>query len=223
VSQANVASGRIRVERVQTVFGLFRALHAGTALAYAAHAAAAIVALGGLVRVALRRPEPSALLAMTVATTLLLPAYVMDYDLVCLVVPMAWVAAEASRSGWLGWEKTALAAAFVAPEACWLLGAFVHVPLGLVPMWGLWAVVYTRSQLPAAQLPQRSATQRERDSREGASPHARRTLEFLRAHALYSLSLFRVGARRVTLKGCLSFVSRAGAAASVVVSVQGER
>jgi hypothetical protein len=46
--------------------------------------------------------------AALVTATLLVTPYVLDYDLILLALPIAWLSMEGLRTGFLGWEKTAL-------------------------------------------------------------------------------------------------------------------
>ena len=99
---------------------LYTGLHLlglGSRPALAAQAAAACVALACVARVATRRPGAGAELATIAAAAMLCSPYLMDYDLVCLSVPMAWLAASAATTGWRPWEKTVLAACVLLPLA----------------------------------------------------------------------------------------------------------
>ena len=51
---------------------------------------------------------------MIVAALLATP-FLLDYDLVLLAVPLAWLAREGLRTGFLPWEKIGLMAGFVLP------------------------------------------------------------------------------------------------------------
>ena len=46
---------------------------------------------------------------------LLMTPYMMDYDLVILALPIAWIALEGARSGFMPWEKSLLALAWLLP------------------------------------------------------------------------------------------------------------
>ena len=99
---------------------LYTGLHllgVGTRPALAAQAAAACAGLACVAWVARSRPGAGAELATIVAATMLCTPYLMDYDLVCLSVPMAWLAVSAAAHGWRPWEKTVLAACALLPIA----------------------------------------------------------------------------------------------------------
>ncbi len=97
---------------------LYSGLHllgVGTRPALAVQAAAACASLACVAWVARHRPGAGAELATIVAATMLCTPYLMDYDLVCLSVPMAWIAVSAAAHGWRPWEKTVLAACVLLP------------------------------------------------------------------------------------------------------------
>ncbi|MDQ2804128.1 MAG: DUF2029 domain-containing protein, partial [Pseudomonadota bacterium] len=75
----------------------------------------ALVAGIVLVRIAARRLGSVAEGAVLVASAMLCTPFLLDYDLVCLSLPLAWVAAEARRTGWRPWEKIVVLAAYVLP------------------------------------------------------------------------------------------------------------
>jgi hypothetical protein len=99
----------------QSIYAAARILHAGTPAGLAAQAVAAIFALVCVIRTALARPGGRPEMAVLIAAALLSTPYVMDYDLVCLGAPMAWLAATAVATGWRPLEKWLLAALYIYP------------------------------------------------------------------------------------------------------------
>jgi hypothetical protein len=117
--------------KIQSVYTAVRLLHGGNMLATALHAAAALASLAVLLSVARRRPGAGPEIATLVVVSLLCTPYVFDYDLTCLLVPMAFIAGVALRDGWLGWEKTLLLVLYGLPLVARL--AAMHAGLPLVP------------------------------------------------------------------------------------------
>ncbi len=103
----------------------------------------ALAATAALWRVAARRPGGLPEMAALACAALLCTPYVMDYDLICLAVPLAWLA-HASAGGARPWEKAMLAVAY--PYA---LGARVltlaGVPASPLVVAGLLWVILSRS------------------------------------------------------------------------------
>jgi hypothetical protein len=113
--------------KMPSVFAAVRLLHGTLVGAYAAQGAAAFVAGILLTRTAIKRPGAHAEGAVMVVSTLMCTPFVLDYDLVCLSLPLAWVVAEAQRTGWYPWEKITLLLAFGLP----LFSRTVAMGLGL--------------------------------------------------------------------------------------------
>ncbi len=102
-----------------TVFGAVR-LHGGSlVLAYAAQAAVSVAAAAMLVRALLRRPPGArsgrAEGAAIAACVPFCSPFMLEYDLVILAVPMAWLLSEALRNGFRRGEGAALLGAYFAP------------------------------------------------------------------------------------------------------------
>ena len=116
-----------------------------------------IVASCGLVPVwfinalwsALMAPPPVRSAAVCAATILSTP-YVMDYDLVVLGVGCAFMFAEIRNSGWLPFERSALAFIWAAPFVARSLAQAAAIPLGLCSAVLLLWLALRRT--PAVQL-----------------------------------------------------------------------
>jgi hypothetical protein len=115
--------------KIQSVFTAVRLLHGPLPLAYALHIAVALAALAVLLRAASRRPGAGPEVALLVVTSLLCTPYMFDYDLACLLVPMAFIAAAALASTWQPWEKTALLVLYALPLVVRLLATNASLPL----------------------------------------------------------------------------------------------
>lgn len=111
-----------------SVYSAARMLHAGLGLGLAIQAVAAALAIFCVAWVCSRRPGPGPEMAVSVACAFLCTPYVMDYDLVSLGAPMAWLAARATSTAWRPWEKLLLAALYLFPFAARSLDR-MHVPL----------------------------------------------------------------------------------------------
>jgi alpha-1,2-mannosyltransferase len=97
--------------------------------------------------------------------------YMMDYDLVILALPIAWIALEGARSGFLPWEKSLLALAWLLPLFARSLAGHALIPIApLVTL--LLADIARRAMIPCAIVPLPSSSGKE--SRQcGASPAGR--------------------------------------------------
>ncbi len=130
--------------RMLSTYAAFRILHAGPLAAYAAQALVALCAACLAVRMAARRPGAAPEVSAMVAGSLLCTPYLLDYDLVCTAVPMAWVAGQAAIGGWLAWEKCLLGLLYLFPLEARNLNLSLHVPIAPAILISLLAVITTR-------------------------------------------------------------------------------
>jgi alpha-1,2-mannosyltransferase len=130
VARTTLEEGWLEPGKMQSVFSAVRVLHGGLGLAYGLHALVALAACALAAWVAARRPGAQAEGAVLIAATLLCSPYLLDYDLACLALPLAWIMAQASRTEWRPWEKIALLAAYALPLIGRVLAVEIALPLG---------------------------------------------------------------------------------------------
>jgi hypothetical protein len=138
--------------KLVSVYGACRVLRYGAATAFAVQGVVTLLSLAALAGICARRRDPGIEMAALVLVALICTPYAMDYDLVCLGVPLAWIFAEACRTGWLPWEKAALIAAYLYPLAARWLNIHVHLPLtpGVI---GVLLILLWRRAAAAAPMP----------------------------------------------------------------------
>jgi hypothetical protein len=138
-------------EKMQSAFAAVRLLHGALGLAYGVQAAVALAAAAILVQVMRRRPSetlaPDALAqGATLATASLLASpFMLDYDLMLLSLPLAWLVREQAKGGALPWEKTAMFAAFLLPLVSRLVAGRLGIPIGPPIVFALLLVVARRA------------------------------------------------------------------------------
>ncbi len=136
-------------EKLQSAFAAARLWGVGVASAYAFQAAVSLITALSLIWIC-RRTAKFELHAAALATGILLVTpYMMDYDLVVLALPIAWVAIEARRSGFLPWEKSLLAFVWLLPLFARSLAGRAMIPIAPLAMLLLMADIARRAQLPA--------------------------------------------------------------------------
>ncbi len=121
--------------KIQSVFSAMRLLGGSIATAYSVHAACALAAAIVVWRVARARPGAAIEIAVLTVGALIATPYMFDYDLVCLLVPMACVGALALHARWLAWEKAVLLLVYVLPLAARMVATNYGWPLMPVPMF----------------------------------------------------------------------------------------
>jgi alpha-1,2-mannosyltransferase len=131
--------------KIQSVFAWARMWGAPVSLAYMLQGAMAI-ALGGALIWLWRSsaPYPLKAAALCIAAILATP-YTFDYDMMVLAPAIAFFAADGLARGFGPWEKTTLAALWLAPLAARSFAQLTHVPLGVPAMLALFILLLRRS------------------------------------------------------------------------------
>lgn len=142
--QEVVRAGSLEPWKLQSVAAFATTAGLGGAAAAAVQAVAAVIAVAAAMAVLRRRPGGFAEAAAIAAGLPLVTPYILMYDLVVLLVPMAWVLAEARRTGFLPWEKTVLLLALLAPGAALAAGLAAGVSVAAPVAAALFAVVLRR-------------------------------------------------------------------------------
>jgi hypothetical protein len=138
-------------EKMQSAFAAVRLLHGALGLAYGVQAAVALAAAVILVQAMRRRaPDPLAPDALAqgatlVTASLLASPFMLDYDLMLLALPLAWLAREQAKGGALPWEKTVMFAAFLLPLVSRLVAGRLGLPLGPPVLFALLVIVARRA------------------------------------------------------------------------------
>ncbi|HXZ15096.1 MAG TPA: hypothetical protein VEH77_03845, partial [Roseiarcus sp.] len=136
-------------QKMQSVFAATRLLGAPLGFAYALQGLAALAALAALAPLASRAHPGPAAAAAVVPASLLASPFLLDYDLMLIAIPLAWLAGEGRRTGFLPWEKAGLIAGFLLPLVSRLAATAVGLPLGPPTMAAVFALALRRCRLPA--------------------------------------------------------------------------
>jgi hypothetical protein len=147
LAQNALQAGWIAFAKLVSTFAAARLLGMDLSTAWAAQVVVSITVLSVMLMVARRRPgAPAEVATLAVAACLVTP-FVLDYDLMLLAVPLAWLAAEAERGGYLPWEKLVLVAAFALPLVARPLAMRGGVPVAPLMLTVLLGAVARRAHL----------------------------------------------------------------------------
>ena len=126
-----IEQGRTGWEKIMSPFAAVRGWGGPVELAYAVQAAFTVAAIAATLWLA-RMARPDLRNATVTAAVLIATPYVLDYDYVVLLAGIAFLWRDATRHGWLPWEKSALALVWIAPLVARNLAALTLFPLGLL-------------------------------------------------------------------------------------------
>jgi hypothetical protein len=116
-------------EKIQSIFSVTRMWGGSVELAYAAQGIFALVAAMAVAWAWKQKTDIRLQGAVLVTASLLATPYILDYDLVALALPVAWMAACGMEKGFRPWEKTLLMAVFLLPLLSRSLG-MLYLPPG---------------------------------------------------------------------------------------------
>ena len=133
LARSVLEGGLVGYAKMASVFAAARLLGAGVAVAWTVQALASAAALAAVVVVARRRPGAAAEVSVLAAAACVATPFLLDYDLMVLAVPLAWMAAPVARDECRPWEKLACAAAFALPLLARPVALQAGVPIA-VPM-----------------------------------------------------------------------------------------
>lgn len=132
-------------EKIQSLFSAVRHLGGSVELAYGAQALLALALTVSLTWIWRNTGAFALKAAALICGSLLVTPYALDYDMVALAPAMAWFTAHGLRNGFLDWEKTTLAALWIAPLISRIVGAHIPLPIGFLAMSAFYIVVIRRA------------------------------------------------------------------------------
>lgn len=150
VARAALEQGLVGDAKMQSAFAAVRLWGGPLPVAYGAQAIVAAAAAGGLVWLHRRAPNSGAEGPAMIVAALLASPFLLDYDLIILAAPLAWMLREGASRGFLSWEKTILLAAFVLPAVSRTLATDARLPLAPFVLVALFVAVLRRGTADAA-------------------------------------------------------------------------
>jgi hypothetical protein len=147
--------GGIPVYTLQTFFGAIRMWGGSVGLAYALQAAVALYAAAAVIWI-WQSDRPIALKAAALAAgSLMVSPYVLQYDLVLLALPIAWLAMEGYQQGFLPYEKTMLLAAWILPRIGLAVSQMAKIPIAPIVIVALMTAIIRRATYSESAADQR--------------------------------------------------------------------
>lgn len=131
--------------KIQSIFSAARMWGGSVETAYAAQ-----FGMGALIAASLvwlwRSPAAFPLKAAALAAgSLLATPYVLDYDLVVLALPIAFLAGHGLSNGFRDYEISGLAAAWVVPLIARSVAGAIYLPLGLIALISIYVLIMRRA------------------------------------------------------------------------------
>lgn len=143
--------GGLGWEKVQSTFAAVRSLGGPVALAYAVQAVVSLAAAAAVAVVWRGAADFAVKASALVLGGLLATPYALDYDLAQLALPIAWIAALGSATGFRDGEKILLALAWLLPLIARGLAGAAGVQVTPLVLAALLALVVCRARAPDAR------------------------------------------------------------------------
>ena len=153
LARSTLEQGLVGDAKMQSAFAAVRLWGGGVGLAYGVQAAVVVAVTGGLVWLHRRAPRGGGEGPAMIVAALLASPFLLDYDLVILAAPLAWMLREGVRKGFLSWEKTVLVAAFVLPAVSRMLAADAKLPFAPFVMAALFVMILRRGATDSLVIP----------------------------------------------------------------------
>jgi alpha-1,2-mannosyltransferase len=138
-------TGQTGWHKIQSVFAVVRMWGGPVPLAYAVQSAVTVALAAALIWLWRARVDFALKAAALIIAAILATPYSLDYDLTALAPAIAFLAAHGLRCGFAPFEKTALAALWLAPLVARAVAGVTLVPLGVLAMAAVLGLVLRRS------------------------------------------------------------------------------
>jgi hypothetical protein len=139
--------GLVGFTKMQSAFALARWLGASIPIAYLIQGSLVVAAVCCLSRGRHLRVTPSTEKALIVLASLAMTPFLLQYDMVLMALPLAWMLREWSETGFPPWAKLVMIAAFCTPIA-YVLFAPISFGMPMVIIFGayvLWSASSSRA------------------------------------------------------------------------------
>ncbi|HXZ68031.1 MAG TPA: glycosyltransferase family 87 protein, partial [Alphaproteobacteria bacterium] len=144
LARKTLEQGLVSAAKMQSSFAAVRLLGGSVVLAYGVQLVVAIAIAAALIALELKRPRAEAAGPALATACLLASPFLLDYDLTILAIPLAWLAREGVRAGFLPWEKIILLIGFCLPLVSRSFALGLGVPLAPFVILLLFAAVMRR-------------------------------------------------------------------------------
>jgi hypothetical protein len=152
-ARADIETLQIKWRFAQSLYAAIRLAGGGLEAGYAGQALMAGAAVALLVGICWRKRGAGPEMAALAVTVLLVTPFLYDYDLVLLAAPLAWLAGQGVRHGFLRGEKALLAAVYLLPFGARAVALGLGVTLSPLLLFALLLCVWRRGVWRRAAAP----------------------------------------------------------------------
>ncbi|HJR83533.1 MAG TPA: glycosyltransferase family 87 protein [Sphingomicrobium sp.] len=140
-----IEQGSTGFHKIMSAFAAVRMWGGPIALAYAVQAPATACCVAAVAWVGWFGKSANVRNALVCAAVLISTPYVLDYDYVVLLPAIAFLWLDSQEKGWLDWDKSLLAFAWIVPLAARQIAEFTYLPVGLASAVAILAIALRRA------------------------------------------------------------------------------
>jgi alpha-1,2-mannosyltransferase len=130
VAVAALENSLVEPFKMQSAYAAVRVLGGSSQTAYLVQAVFALAALSAVVWVTAKAPPDAPTTPLMVVAALLATPFLLDYELLLLALPLAWLWAESRTTGFYPGERLVAVAIYLLPLIARPLGSGLHIVLG---------------------------------------------------------------------------------------------
>ena len=149
---AALEHGLVGPHKMQSTYAAVRVLGGGSVSAWILQAIVTFLVLGVLIWATARMRRPGLDVPLMAVAALLTSPFLLDYDLALLAVPLAWLYAEGTRTGFRSGEKLIGVVAFVLPLISRSLAGSMALPIAPLVIGALFVVLLRRAATDNAAI-----------------------------------------------------------------------
>lgn len=169
IARETLERGLVDPSKMQSMFAALRVLHQSVAVSSSLQILTSCIVLLVIARACFRRPGAKAELCIAIIASMLMTPFLLDYDLICLAVPIAWISCEAQKTGWMPFEKVVLCGAYFLPLVSRLLANQFCLPTGPVILLFLLLITLNRVKATAFALPRGNSLRQRYDPQQSGN------------------------------------------------------
>ncbi|WP_157405631.1 glycosyltransferase family 87 protein [Asticcacaulis benevestitus] len=145
LARETLDKGLVETSAMQSAFAGLKLIGLPNGVAYAGHALIALTGLTWSVFIIRRyRPDALSLGALLVSVTLLLSPFLVNYDLMLLALPLAWLIVQGAHQRFRPWEKMVCVGLYLLPALARGLTDMTHIPVGALMVGAMFMLVQSR-------------------------------------------------------------------------------
>ncbi|MEL7031541.1 MAG: glycosyltransferase family 87 protein [Pseudomonadota bacterium] len=138
--------------KIQTLFSVIRMWGGSVLFAYIAQSVLALFVLAATIWIWRRAVDYDLKAASLITGALLMTPYMFDYDMVVMAPALLFLVRYSLSTGWVSYERSALALIWLSPLFARPAGLFLGLPIGVIAILSLFTLILFKAQKARRRL-----------------------------------------------------------------------